>query len=157
MIESKTRTPPPTGKPTTKTVKTVQVATVRGTVKPAKPVAVKKVARPVKSAQVAREVAAEPVTRFRLDPDNPPALSHAEAARLDALPIDYSDIPELPEGFFSAERKEPVTMRLDADVLAFFKSLGGRGYQTRINAVLRAFVDRHRKVTPDTAGRRDRG
>ena len=36
--------------------------------------------------------------------------------------------------------KAPVTLRLDKDVIAWFK-LRGRGYQTRINAVLRAFVD----------------
>ena len=35
--------------------------------------------------------------------------------------------------------KERVTLRLDADVAAWFRGLG-RGYQTRINAVLRAYV-----------------
>jgi len=34
--------------------------------------------------------------------------------------------------------KEPVTLRLDADVLAWFRSLG-KGYQTRMNAVLRSY------------------
>lgn len=37
------------------------------------------------------------------------------------------------------ERKVPVTIKLDREVLAFFRK-GGRGYQTRINAVLRSFV-----------------
>jgi uncharacterized protein (DUF4415 family) len=36
--------------------------------------------------------------------------------------------------------KEMVTLRLDPDVLAWFRK-AGRGYQTRINAVLRAFVE----------------
>ncbi len=36
--------------------------------------------------------------------------------------------------------KEVVTLRLDQDVLAWFRQ-DGRGYQTRINAVLRAFVE----------------
>jgi uncharacterized protein (DUF4415 family) len=36
--------------------------------------------------------------------------------------------------------KDPVTLRLDRDVIAWFKHQG-RGYQTRINAVLRAFVE----------------
>jgi uncharacterized protein (DUF4415 family) len=36
--------------------------------------------------------------------------------------------------------KTPVTLRLDRDIVAWFK-LHGHGYQTRINAVLRAFVD----------------
>jgi uncharacterized protein (DUF4415 family) len=39
--------------------------------------------------------------------------------------------------------KEMVTLRLDPDVLAWFRKRG-RGYQTRINAVLRAFVDAQR-------------
>ena len=38
----------------------------------------------------------------------------------------------------SAPRKKPVTLRLDADLLDWFKSLG-KGYQTRINAVLRSY------------------
>ena len=38
------------------------------------------------------------------------------------------------------ERKKPVLLRLDGEVLAWFKR-GGRGYQTRINAVLRSFVE----------------
>ncbi|HYB56770.1 MAG TPA: BrnA antitoxin family protein [Alphaproteobacteria bacterium] len=36
--------------------------------------------------------------------------------------------------------KSPVTLRLDNDVLEWFRKKG-RGYQTRINAVLRAFID----------------
>ena len=36
--------------------------------------------------------------------------------------------------------KAPVTLRLDRDIIAWFKQRG-RGYQTRINAVLRAFVE----------------
>jgi len=36
--------------------------------------------------------------------------------------------------------KAPVTLRLDRDIIAWFKARG-RGYQTRINAVLRAFVE----------------
>ena len=41
------------------------------------------------------------------------------------------------------ETKEVVTLRLDPDVLAWFKAQG-RGYQTRINAVLRSFFEAHR-------------
>jgi len=37
--------------------------------------------------------------------------------------------------------KKPVTLRLDADVLAWFKK-GGRRYQTRINAALRAVMEK---------------
>lgn len=54
--------------------------------------------------------------------------------------IDLSDIPEIPpdailEKFYKP-RKMPVTVRLDADVLAWLKS-SGTGYQTRINTILR--------------------
>ena len=59
--------------------------------------------------------------------------------------IDYSDIPELDETFFKnailvePSPKEQVTMRIDADVLDWFKARG-KGYQTRMNAVLKAYV-----------------
>jgi len=64
--------------------------------------------------------------------------------------IDYSDIPELDENFWMTavieypEKKRPVTLRLDADVLDWFKSRG-KGYQTRINSVLRSFYNAHRR------------
>ena len=63
--------------------------------------------------------------------------------------IDTDDIPELPpENWAFARRpglykpiKRHVTMRLDADVLDWFKDrAGGRGYQTEINRVLRQHV-----------------
>ena len=37
------------------------------------------------------------------------------------------------------QKKETITLRLDPDILSWFRR-EGRGYQTRINAVLRAFV-----------------
>ena len=40
--------------------------------------------------------------------------------------------------------KKPVTLRLDADVLAWFQR-GGRGYQTRINRALRKVMVQERK------------
>ncbi|HEC66712.1 MAG TPA: 3-oxoacyl-ACP synthase [bacterium] len=64
--------------------------------------------------------------------------------------IDYSDIPELNEDFWAntvieyPEKKRPVTSRLDADVLEWFKSTG-KGYQTRINAILRSFYEGHKR------------
>ncbi len=59
--------------------------------------------------------------------------------------IDTSDIPELDEHFFQqakivAPHKQPVTLRLDADVLEWFKSQG-QGYQTRINNLLRRYME----------------
>ena len=37
-------------------------------------------------------------------------------------------------------QKEPISLRVDPDVLAFFRSQG-KGYQTRMNAVLRAYME----------------
>ena len=63
--------------------------------------------------------------------------------------IDTADIPEAPaENWLHARRpglyrpiKKPVTLRLDADVVAWFKEHAlGRGYQTEINRVLRRHV-----------------
>ena len=70
-----------------------------------------------------------------------------EVAKLAAMPdskIDFSDIPPLDEAFFRQAVRNPyfkpvktsTTVRVDADVLAWLKSQG-RGYQTRINAILR--------------------
>ena len=51
------------------------------------------------------------------------------------LDIDWSDAVRL-----VPRRKEAISIRLDEDVLTFFKGLGA-GYQTRINAVLRHFME----------------
>lgn len=66
-------------------------------------------------------------------------------AKMDDKDIDTSDIPELDDAFFqNAELrvpvKKPVTLRLDADVLEWFKA-GGKGYQTRINQLLRKYME----------------
>jgi uncharacterized protein (DUF4415 family) len=59
--------------------------------------------------------------------------------------IDYSDIPPLDKSFFTKATeawptKQQLTIRLDADVLKWLKA-HGRGYQTRINRILRAAMD----------------
>jgi len=59
--------------------------------------------------------------------------------------IDTSDISELDDDFFrNAElrvsAKQPVTLRIDEDVLVWFKAQG-RGYQTRINKLLRHYME----------------
>lgn len=61
--------------------------------------------------------------------------------------IDTSDIPELTDDFFKKAvlwpgTKRQITLRLDPDVIDFFKRQG-RGYQTSINAVLRKYVEAH--------------
>lgn len=43
------------------------------------------------------------------------------------------------DDLMNVANKESITIRLDADVLKFFKDTG-KGYQTRINRVLRQFV-----------------
>jgi len=68
-------------------------------------------------------------------------------AKLSDQDIDTSDIPELGEDFFRrAELRVPVkravTIRLDADVLEWFKGQGA-GYQTRINQLLRQYMQAH--------------
>jgi uncharacterized protein (DUF4415 family) len=60
--------------------------------------------------------------------------------------IDYSDIPPLDKGFLKKATapwppvKSQVTIRLDADVLEWLKTQG-RGYQTRINHILRVAME----------------
>jgi len=59
--------------------------------------------------------------------------------------IDLSDSPELGPEFFANAilwpgTKEQITLRLDPDVLKFFRKQG-RGYQTTINAVLRKYME----------------
>ena len=60
--------------------------------------------------------------------------------------IDYSDIPELDDEFFALPlvdwppKKEAITIRVDSDVLGWFKEQG-RGYQTRMNQVLRRYMN----------------
>ncbi len=45
------------------------------------------------------------------------------------------------------KRKEHTNLRIDADVLAFFRGQG-RGYQTKINAVLRSYVEQVTRRQP---------
>jgi uncharacterized protein (DUF4415 family) len=76
--------------------------------------------------------------------------------RLAARPdreIDLSDIPEIQElpsdaviGRFYKPKKEIVTIRIDADVLAWLKA-SGEGYQTRINEYLRRLMGKSRKAS----------
>ena len=72
---------------------------------------------------------------------------------LEALPDDEIDTTEAPEildwsdarrGAFYRPVKQQITLRLDADVIAWFKAhaRGGRGYQTDINGALRDHVRR---------------
>jgi len=77
-------------------------------------------------------------------------------ARLAAQPdsgIDFSEIPPLNETFwknavrnpFYRPVKQQLTVRLDADVIAWLRRQG-KGYQTRMNAVLRAYKEAHQQT-----------
>ena len=101
------------------------------------------------------------MVRFELDVYDRPPLTpeqQAELRRLAALPdetIDCSDIPPLDEAFWKKAKRNPLfwqeigdsglyrpvkkqtTVRLDADVLVWLRR-SGKGWQTRLNAVLRA-------------------
>ena len=59
-------------------------------------------------------------------------------AEMEDKDIDMSDIPELAE--LRVPPKQSVTIRLDADVLDWFKAQG-EGYQTRINKLLRSYME----------------
>ena len=78
--------------------------------------------------------------------------------------IDFSDIPEMtPEMFARAivrkglkpvAGKSQITLRIDSEVLEWFRAKG-TGYQSQMNAVLRAFKEAHEKASrpssPDNA------
>jgi uncharacterized protein (DUF4415 family) len=96
------------------------------------------------------EIMKKTYVRYSIDLDNPPPLTERQKAEIEALKnmrdedIDYSDIPPLTDEFWKNAKplhfrplKASTTVRLDADVLAWLKDQG-KGYQTRINAILRA-------------------
>ena len=77
----------------------------------------------------------------------------ADLAALEAIPDDRIDTSEIPEvtdwnearrGLFYRPIKQQITLRLDSDVVDWFKrnAPGGRGYQTEINRALRQHIRR---------------
>lgn len=89
------------------------------------------------------------ISRY-VDPANLPPLTEAQTAQLEALAampddaIDRSDASSLPDsawdnavrGHFYRPTKTSTTVRIDSDVLTWLRG-HGRGYQTRINTILR--------------------
>ena len=74
--------------------------------------------------------------------------------------IDTTSPPELadlPNDFWETATvvepaaKQPISLRVDADVLEWFKTQGPR-YQSRINAVLRSFMSQRRQSSRRRAG-----
>lgn len=90
------------------------------------------------------------IVRHEVDPANPAPLTaeqKAELAALAALPdrdVDISDVPPLTEAFWQNAVRNPfykptktsTTVRIDSDVLAWLRGQG-KGYQSRLNAILR--------------------
>ena len=87
-----------------------------------------------------------------MSPNDTSNKSQTDWDKLDAMSddeIDFSDIAEItPEQFAQAvvrhglnptPQKEQITIRIDSDVLAWIRSQG-KGYQTRINDLLRAYM-----------------
>lgn len=89
----------------------------------------------------------------------------SDVARLDRLKdrdIDYSEIPPLDDAFFKKATmvawppvKRQVTVCLDADVLRWLK-WHGKGYQTRLNRILRAAMEHQAPRRTHTPKRRAR-
>jgi uncharacterized protein (DUF4415 family) len=91
------------------------------------------------------------VVRKTLEECRPAAARKREMKKRAAQPdreIDLSDIPELTESFwqnavrnpFYRPVKQQVTVRIDADVLAWLRAKGSRGYQSRLNSLLRSMM-----------------
>jgi uncharacterized protein (DUF4415 family) len=90
------------------------------------------------------------LVKHTIDLADPPPLTKKQRAELESLAarsdsaIDYSDIPPLTEAFWkNAVRgkyykpiKKSTTVRIDSDVLVWLRAQG-KGYQSRINAILR--------------------
>ncbi len=72
--------------------------------------------------------------------------------------INYSDIPETDEEFWSdaqvlfPSKKTHLSIRLDDDIVSWFKQFG-RGYQTKINAVLRSYIANTQKTQSKSQSR----
>jgi uncharacterized protein (DUF4415 family) len=88
------------------------------------------------------------IVRKTLDEVRKTPIRRARLVEIAAMPddeIDFSDIPELTEKFwknavpnpFYKPVKKQVTLRIDADILAWLRQQGKDGYQSRLNAVLR--------------------
>ena len=90
------------------------------------------------------------MVKHEIDLSRPPSLTAAQKAELKALQakpereIDYNDIPPLREDFWKKAVRNPfyrptktsTTVRIDSDVLHWLRA-HGKGYQSRINAILR--------------------
>lgn len=89
------------------------------------------------------------ITKKTLDELSVSGKRLKELSKRSDADIDYSDIPELNEDFWKTAKvtepanKERLTVRFDADIVQWFKAQG-RGYQTRMNSVLRSYYEAHK-------------
>lgn len=101
-------------------------------------------------------MSARNTVKFKLDSKKPATAAQrkrlAAVAEMPDSEIDYSDIPRQtqpvqwtrPGALIPGENKQQITLRLDVEVVRFFKKTGKR-YQSRINAALREYVKAHQK------------
>jgi len=93
------------------------------------------------------------IIRRTIDLDNPPKITPEQKKRLAAIAampdseIDYSDAPHRPDAVWTKSQRfslrnkhETNNLHIDADILDWFKATGSR-YQTRINDILRHYVE----------------
>ncbi len=73
----------------------------------------------------------------RLDTLTEEEIEEAARSDEDSLLLEECDINSLQ--IVMPKAKQPISLRVDPDVLSYFKSMG-KGYQTRMNAVLRAYM-----------------
>jgi uncharacterized protein (DUF4415 family) len=106
------------------------------------------------SETIIRIISARKANKYEEKPTS--TKSKTDFVRLDKMKdedIDYSDAPTItPEMFAKAivrrglkpRTKTQLTLRVDTDVLGWYKKQG-RGYQTRINMLLRAYMQEHQR------------
>jgi uncharacterized protein (DUF4415 family) len=95
----------------------------------------------------------------KLSTSNKPQIGETDLNRLDAMTdeaIDFSDSPEVSAEMFAqgivrrglkpVRRKDQLTLRVDSDVVAWYRKQGS-GYQTKINALLRAYMEANQRKT----------
>jgi uncharacterized protein (DUF4415 family) len=102
------------------------------------------------------------IVRTTLEASKPTPERRRELKKLAAQPgseIDLSDIPELDEALWQKAVRNPfyrpvkkqVTLRIDADVLAWLRRKDSKGYQSRLNALLRGVMLREMKTRRKSA------
>jgi uncharacterized protein (DUF4415 family) len=88
----------------------------------------------------------EKITRITSTARSKGATDFKRLRAMRDVDIDFSDIPKLGKSFWKSARlvmpepKDRLTIRVDRDVVRWLKK-NGPGYQTRINAILRSYME----------------